>query len=63
MAISDTRLALEEGAVHREADLAEAIRAGLIAAPRGPARGVPDRLPVARFARLMRELEEDRARR
>jgi hypothetical protein len=53
----------EETDFEDKAGLAQAVRAGLVAPPRDPRGGPPDRLPVAPFARLLRELEEDRARR
>jgi prevent-host-death family protein len=44
-----------------DAVLAELIRKGWMSAPARPLTGPPPRAPVATFAELMRELDEDRA--
>jgi antitoxin (DNA-binding transcriptional repressor) of toxin-antitoxin stability system len=44
-----------------DATLAELLRKGWITPAAAPGRGAPPRKPVAAFATLMRELEEDRA--
>jgi prevent-host-death family protein len=44
-----------------DAVLAELIRKGWMSMPARPLTGPPPRAPVATFAELMRELDEDRA--
>jgi len=44
-----------------DAVLAELIRKGWVSPPARPLTGPPSRAPVATFAELMRELDEDRA--
>jgi antitoxin (DNA-binding transcriptional repressor) of toxin-antitoxin stability system len=44
-----------------DAVLAELVRKGWVTPPARPLTGPPPRAPVARFADLMRELDEDRA--
>ena len=44
-----------------DAVLAELIRKGWVSPPARPLTGPPPRAPVATFAELMRELDEDRA--
>lgn len=44
-----------------DAVLAELMRHGWVSPPARPLTGAPPRAPVAAFAELMRELDEDRA--